>query len=213
MLTVYTFGDSILDCGHYNDFGVHPGGLLVRNDDRLFPEFRGQDLAAHGRVRLEHRAQDGATLAELPAQVRGLTVTGPALALLTIGGNDLLMGLVADHGRGIDDFAHHLDELLQRLPIRPLLVGNVYDPTFGDDSQNFLGIDPALARANHRRLNGLLAGVAAHYGTLVDLHAHFLTGDPSWFVNAIEPSLRGASEVRRAFLPRALAHMGGRTAL
>lgn len=206
MLTVYTFGDSILDCGYYNDFGVHPGGLLVRNDDALFPDFRGQDLAAQGPARLEHRAQDGATLAELPAQMRGLTVIGPALALLTIGGNDLLMGLVADRERGIDDFAHRLDELLRRLPIQPLLVGNVYDPTFGDDSQNFLGIDPALARANHRRLNGRLAEIAARYGTLVDLHAHFLTGDPSWFVNVIEPSLRGASEVRRAFLPPVLTH-------
>jgi len=35
---------------------------------------------------------------------------------------------------------------------------------------------------------------------LVDLHAHFLRGDPSWFVHTIEPSLTGASEVRRAFL-------------
>jgi len=30
MLTVYTFGDSILDCGRYNQFGIHPGQLLVR---------------------------------------------------------------------------------------------------------------------------------------------------------------------------------------
>jgi acyl-CoA thioesterase-1 len=35
---------------------------------------------------------------------------------------------------------------------------------------------------------------------VVDLHAHFLRGDPSWYVHTIEPSLRGASEVRRAFL-------------
>jgi len=39
MVTLYTFGDSILDCGRYNKFGVHPG-LLVHNDDRLFPEFQ-----------------------------------------------------------------------------------------------------------------------------------------------------------------------------
>lgn len=206
MLTVYTFGDSILDCGHYNHYGIHPGGLLVRNNDALFPAFQGQDLATQGPVRLEQRAQDGATLAELPAQMRGLTVTGPALALLTIGGNDLLMGLMTDRGRSIDDFAHRLDELVRRLPIRPLLVGNVYDPTFGDDSQNFLGIDPTLARANHRRLNSLLAEVAARCGVLVDLHAHFLTGAPFWFTHTIEPSLHGASEVRRTFLPHVLTH-------
>jgi hypothetical protein len=34
-LTVYTFGDSVLDCRHYNAHGVHPGQLVVRNDDRL----------------------------------------------------------------------------------------------------------------------------------------------------------------------------------
>ncbi|HEY9861789.1 MAG TPA: hypothetical protein V6D16_19985, partial [Candidatus Obscuribacterales bacterium] len=37
MVTLYTFGDSILDCARYNEYGVHPGQLLVRNDDRLFP--------------------------------------------------------------------------------------------------------------------------------------------------------------------------------
>ena len=30
--------------------------------------------------------------------------------------------------------------------------------------------------------------------------SYFLTGDPSWFAFTIEPSLQGASEVRRALL-------------
>jgi hypothetical protein len=62
VITVYTFGDSILDCGHYNAHGVTPGALLVRNDDALFPEFRGRDLSARGQARLVHRARDGATV-------------------------------------------------------------------------------------------------------------------------------------------------------
>ncbi len=205
MLTLYTFGDSILDCGYYNQFGVTPGQLLVRNDDRLFPEFRGQDLSSRGPAQLVHRAQDGATIANLPGQARGLRVEGRSAALLTIGGNDLLQGLVLDYGPGIDAFAAALDDFARRLPIRPVLLGNVYDPTFGDDRQNFLGIDPATARANHRRLNAAIADVAGRYGGLVDLHAHFLSGDPSWFTQIIEPSLRGASEVRRCFLPHLLA--------
>src|SRR6476646_4759864 len=45
MVTLYTFGDSILDCARYNDYGVHPGQLLVRNDDHLFPKFRGPRFA------------------------------------------------------------------------------------------------------------------------------------------------------------------------
>jgi acyl-CoA thioesterase-1 len=200
MVTVYTFGDSILDCGRYNEHAVHPGQLVVRNDDRLFPEFRGQDLGSRGPARLAHRAVDGATVRNLPDQARGLRAEAPSVALVTIGGNDLLAGLIVDPGPGLDAFATALDAFLRQLPIRPVYLGNVYDPTFGDDARNFLGVDPALARANHQRLNAALADLAGRYGELVDLHAHFLNGDPTWYVYTIEPSLRGASEVRRCFL-------------
>ena len=209
MLTLYTFGDSILDCGWYNEFGVNPGQLLVRNDDRLFPEFQGRDLASRGPTRLVHRAVDGGTVADLPSQARSLPGAEEAVALLTVGGNDLLQGLLVDRGPGIDRFAAALDAFLRDLPIRPVLVGNVYDPTFGDDARNFTGIPPALARANHRRLNAAIAEVASTYGVLVDIHAHFLTGDPSWFTGTIEPSLRGASEVRRCFLSHLTGAAGG----
>lgn len=200
MLTLYTFGDSILDCGWYNDVGLDPGQLLVRNDDQLFPEFRGRDLSSRGPARLEHRAVDGATVTDLPAQARNLHPVGESAAILTVGGNDLLRGLLADRGPGIDDFAAALDAFVRDLDIRPVLIGNVYDPTFGDDSRDFTGVDPARARESHRRVNAAIAGVASRHGTLVDLHAHFLTGDPSWFTRIIEPSLRGASEIRRCFL-------------
>ena len=39
-MLVVTLGDSILDCARYNEHGVTPGRLLVRNDDDVFPEFR-----------------------------------------------------------------------------------------------------------------------------------------------------------------------------
>jgi predicted esterase len=202
--TLYTFGDSILDSRWYNDAGIDPGQLLVRNDDDLFPEFQGQDLASRGLVRLEHRAVDGATVDSLPAQARNLAPTGKAAAILTIGGNDLLRGLLVDRGPGIAAFATALDDFLRDLPVRPVLLGNVYDPTFGDDALNFTGVDPALARENHRRVNAVIAELASTYGALVDLHAHFLHGDPTWCTHTIEPSLRGASEVRRCFLPHLL---------
>lgn len=213
MATLYTFGDSILDCGRYNEYGVHPGQLLVQNDDRLFPEFQGQDLASRGPARLEHRARDGATVVGLPFQVEGLRFEGAAwdtegtsssIALITIGGNDLLQGLIQDTGPGITAFATALDQFIQQLPIRPVLLGNVYDPTMGDDSRNFLGIDATIARKNLQRINTAIGEIADRYGQLVDLEAHFLKGDPSWFTSTIEPSLRGASEVRRAFLPYVL---------
>ena len=203
-LTLFTFGDSILDCARYNEHGITPGQILVRNDDRLFPEFRGNDLQSRRPARLEERARDGATVRGLPSQASDPRVDGDAVAILTVGGNDLLTGLVTDRGAGVDQFARALDEFLAGLPIRPVFVGNVYDPSFGDDRDNFLGVDPVIARTNHRRVNAVLADLGARYGALVDLHAHFLTGDPSWYTRTIEPSLIGASEVRRAFLPHVL---------
>src|SRR6185295_8468472 len=128
MRTLYTFGDSILDCAHYNDRRVHPGQLLVRNDDRLFPEFKGRDLRSHGEAQLVHRAVDGATVSSLPDQARGVTPGESDIAILTVGGNDLLQGLVADRGGGIATFLRKLDVFVQRLPIRPVFLGNVYDP-------------------------------------------------------------------------------------
>ena len=205
MLTLVTLGDSVLDSGRYNEHGVHPGQLLVQNDDQLFPEFRDQDLRSRGPADLIHRARDGAMVGGLPSQVAGLRPAGHTVAILTIGGNDLLSGLIVDQGPGLDRFAQALAGVLDRVPIRPVLIGTVYDPTFGDDRQNFLGVEPAIARANHQRMNAILSEMGRRYGEVVDLHAHFLTGDPSWFTRTIEPSLRGASEVRRCFLRHLLA--------
>jgi lysophospholipase L1-like esterase len=203
--TLYTFGDSILDCGHYNPQGVHPGQLLVRNDDALFPEFRGRDLQSRGGASLEHRAVDGATVEGLQRQAAGLhKPDGPAAALLTVGGNDLLRGLATDEGPGLRNFERSLKAFVRAMPVRPLHVGTVYDPTFGDDSRNFTGVEPRIARRNLRRVNEILAEVAGRHGALADLQAHFLRGDPSWFTRTIEPSLRGASEIRRVFLPLVL---------
>jgi acyl-CoA thioesterase-1 len=199
-LTLFTFGDSVLDCGHYNERGLDPEQLIVHNDDALFPEFRQRDLRSRGPVRRVHRAADGATVDDLPAQARDLRVDGPAIALLTVGGNDMLRGLASDRGAGVRTFEAALDRFVRTLPIRPLVLGTVYDPTFGDDARNFLGVPAALARANLGRVNGVIAGLAQRHGRLADLHAHFRRGDPSWLTRTIEPSLLGASEIRRVFL-------------
>jgi hypothetical protein len=199
-LRLWTFGDSILDCARYNERGLDPGQLLIRNDDALFAEFKGRDLRSRGPARLEHRAVDGATVDGLESQRRGIVGDDRSVALLTVGGNDLLRGLAADTGPGVRRFEAGLDAFLKRLPIRPVILGTVYDPTFNDDARNFLGVPAPIARANHRRVNEVIGVMARRYGRLADLHAHFLTGDPSWYTRTIEPSLTGASEIRRVFL-------------
>jgi hypothetical protein len=74
MTTVFTSGDSILDCGRYNDRGVHPGGLIVRSDDGLFSGFQVRDLASRGPARLEHRAANVSIVHDLPGQARRLVL-------------------------------------------------------------------------------------------------------------------------------------------
>jgi hypothetical protein len=205
MFTLYTFGDSILDCARYNEQRVDPAGLILANRDDLFPEFLGRDLWTrfNGQARAERWARDGSRIDDLPVEdVAGLAPDGPAIALVTIGGNDLLNGLVHDDGPGVDAFVRKLTAFLDALPIRPVALGTVYDPTFGDDHafDDVFHLDPPRARANFSRVNAGLRAMAPRYGVLADIHAHFLTGRPDWFVRTIEPSLRGASEVRRCFL-------------
>lgn len=204
--TLWTFGDSILDSGRYNSYGLHAAALVLRNADDLFPEFRGRDLATRVEGwRLAHRAVDGATVATLPRQVAGARPAPGDVALVTVGGNDLLNGLVEDEADGIERFGDALDRFLADLAPARVLLGNVYDPTFGDDRRNFLQVDPPLARRNLARMNDTLARLARAHGALIDVHGHFLRGEPTWFTGVIEPSMKGTSEVRRVFLAPLLA--------
>jgi len=198
--TLCTFGDSVLDCARYNERGLDPGQLIGRNDDALFPEFRGRDLSARGPAALEHRAQDGARIDALARPANGMRALANGAALVSIGGNDLLGGLADDDGSGIDAWAASLERCVRGLPVLPLVLATVYDPTFGDDRRNFLGVPAAKARRNHARLNEAIRAIAARHGRLADLHAHFLRGNPDWYTRTIEPSLVGASEIRRVFL-------------
>jgi hypothetical protein len=210
--TLYTFGDSMLDCSHYNGERVSPGTLLVENRDDLFAELRGRDLSSLGPAALAHRARDGAQLPHLSAQWPRRPPPERSCAILTIGGNDLLAGLMwvaPDAERAaFDGWFERYEATLAECPVRKLFVANVYDPTFGrpELERRFSAvIDSSLLRARLVRFNQRIAESAARVGaTCVDVYSHFLKGDPSWIVQEIEPSLRGASEVRRAFLPAVL---------
>ena len=52
----------------------------------------------------------------------------------------------------------------QNLRTWPVLVGNVYDPTFGVDEPNILGArNPPLARRNFARLNEAIGALPAPF--------------------------------------------------
>ena len=152
MTTLYTFGDSILDCGRYNEHGVTPGALIVRNRDDRFPEFRGRDLSSRGRARLKHRAEDGSIVRDLPG------TAGTSLSRAGDRPSDhrrersvprtgrTSPRIVVDVGLRIEEFATALDRFLAELPIRPVYIGNVYDPTLGDDGTTSSGSTRPLAR-------------------------------------------------------------------
>jgi len=193
MVTLYTFGDSILDCGRYNEFGVHPGQLSSTTMIACF-EFRSR-LASRGSARLEHRALNGATVDSLPFPDR---LKKGNCALITIGGNDLLRGLIRDTGAGIATFANTSIHLCNSCPSVLFCWAMCTIPRWAMTATLELR---ARSSQNLQRMNTMIQEIANRYGQLVDLHAHFLTGDLSWFTATIEPSLKGASEVMAAFLP------------
>lgn len=211
MRTLYAFGDSMLDCSHYTADNVTPGTLLCENRDDLFPEFARMDLASLGPWQLAHRARDGATLPNLAAQWPRKAPPERSCAIITIGGNDLLQGLLwtPNERAAFDAWFAAYEETLRSCPVRTMFVANVYDPTFGRDelAREFVPAEVAeLVRARLKRFNDRLAASVASVGaTLIDVHARFAQGDPCWCVQLIEPSSRGASELRRAFLPAVLA--------
>lgn len=190
--------------------------LLVHNDDRLWPEFRDRDL----RIPFDDFTADGATTHSLLAQVERISPSDePTLVTITAGGNDLLGHLGSSGASPAREIADRLRSAAARvLELRPastILLGTVYDPS---DGTNRL---PDIPRPLDREAKWL-----AEYNDLVrqlattdprlrlaDIHAHFLghglsvPEDERWYLreSIIEPSARGASEVRRVWLEIVLA--------
>ncbi len=130
---------------------------MIKNDDILFPEFIGKDLTSllERKVELVHLAQDASVVDNLLKQVKSADFTNEGLAIISIGGNNQLRGLVNGIG-SFEEFESKLKECIELIPIRPLIIGNVYDPTFGDDSKNFTSHDVKKGRKNHERMNEIL---------------------------------------------------------
>lgn len=210
-------GDSLLS-DDYPGPGLGAASLLLENKDRRFPDFRGKDLSTCcPGIQSALLCRTGWRVRDLFSRLELLQPSEqPVLAVLAIGGNDLLhwvamglepfgeLSLLEDRLR---ELISRLEELYSDLTLRVL---NVYDPTdesgvvqSGRDVREGL---PLLAR-----LNGVLERLAGP--RLIDIHGHFLghgmrhrdaayehydPEDPSgWIMFDIEPNPRGASEIRR----------------
>lgn len=195
--------------------------LLYQNDDILWPEFKGRDLRTlHPGIIFDRRRDDltadGAMLPDVErSQLHHLTSNDErTLVTLTIGGNDLLSSI----GRtdAADDLATRLlgrlsailGSILKARPYSLVLLGTVYDPSDGTETLYGQHL-PREARwldeynAGIRELASKIDEVR-----LADIHHHFMghgmTAPPAdrwyWSRSIIEPSARGASEVRRLWL-------------
>lgn len=194
--------------------------LLVRNDDRLWPEFRGRDLRTlHPALRFDARRDDltadGATTESVLRQVERIgRGDEPTLITVTAGGNDLL-GFIGAAGpspaRAIAERLHRaIARALELRPNATILVGTVYDPS--DGTRRLPGYTRPLEReaAWLDEYNARVRELVTNDGRLrlADIHHHFLGHgltvpvDEQWYLreSIIEPNARGASEVRRVWL-------------
>lgn len=189
--------------------------LLYRNDDKLWPGFRGRDLRSFfPSIQHDDLTSDGATTHTLLYQVARVERSEErTLMTITIGGNDLLGSIGGTHdpvpaisGR----LREAVTQLLDRRPNSLILVSTVYDPS--DDTKRLPGYSRTLDREAgwlaqyHDAMRALVASDPRL--KLADIYSHFLghgmTVPPAqrWYLeeSIIEPNARGASEVRRVWL-------------
>ena len=190
--------------------------LLVENDDRLWPEFRGRDLKAQfPKINATDLTADGATTESLLRQVERIPRSDePTLATITAGGNDLL-GEIGWAARSPSAaiaarLQQAIEGVLARRPQSRIIVGTVYDPS--DGTNRLPGVPGTLEREAEwlREYNDRVRDLVATSDQLLlaDIHRHFLghgLGAPEaerWYLqeSIIEPNARGASEVRRLWL-------------
>lgn len=195
--------------------------LLYRNADDRWPEFAGQDLE-HRTPGLEfsNLGVDGAMIDDVVTEELsrlGHDSEDPEiLVTLTAGGNDLLDALVSGSpldpavGRIMRRYTEMVETLREQLPRATLVLTTVYDPT--DRTTLLPGLSQSYGPLPLHYLDRFNDHVRetvrqAPGAVLADVHRHFLGHGVSapegerwyWRHNLIEPSARGASEIRRVW--------------
>ncbi|GMU51820.1 MAG: hypothetical protein AMXMBFR33_09660 [Candidatus Xenobia bacterium] len=200
-----SLGDS-MSIDDYAGPGLGAASLLYSNHDERHPEFRGRDLLhLSPACRMVPRARNGldsrgllSTLQDLPE------ASGPVLVTLTIGGNDLIGRLRPTGGENINTLRQRIELAISQLAAAyhdlTLVMGNIYDPTDGT------GQLPSGARwfepATHLlpEYNVALREIAVGCGAyLADINAAFAGQKDRFYSFDIEPSVLGASAIRRCF--------------
>ena len=194
--------------------------LLYRNDDLRWPELRGQDLT-HGSPDVEflNLAEDGVMIDDVATEELarlGRDARDPGILItLTAGGNDLLDALAASEGldkavtRIVRRYTDLVDTVRDELLRATLVLTTVYDPTDGTGRLPGLDTYGRLPLEHLDRFNDHVRDLAGATpgAVLADVHRHFLghgvtAPEPErwyWRQNLIEPSARGASEIRRVW--------------
>jgi len=195
--------------------------LMYRNLDDRWPEFARTDLATLcPGIEARVLAWDGAMIEDILTEELARTGRGTQgarlLITLTAGGNDLLDALTVERKLGdvLEEISGRYAELVMTLRDEfagaTLVLTTVYDPTDGSgllpelsDRYGRLPIEHLQRFNDHvRRLAGRMAGAR-----VADVHRHFLghgvSAPPAerwyWRGSLIEPSARGASEIRRVW--------------
>ncbi len=194
--------------------------LLYRNDDLRWPELRGQDLMhASPDAEFLNLAEDGVMIDDVATEELarlGRDSRDPGILItLTAGGNDLLDALAG--GERLDQAVNRImrrytdlvETVRDELPRAALVLTTVYDPTDGTgllpghDTYGRLPLEHLDRFNDHvRETAAAMPGVV-----LADVHRHFLghgvvAPEPErwyWRRNLVEPSAKGASEIRRVW--------------
>jgi lysophospholipase L1-like esterase len=186
--------------------GLGAASLFHRNDDRVWPDFRGRDLSTlHPGITIANLTEDGATSADvLERQLP--RVRGKAdIITLTAGGNDLLMSL-GGRSSPVAGILERIRRIVRAIPEGLLIIGTVYDPT--DGTKVLEGAKLEREAVWLEEINEGIRALAGGRVRIADIHRHFLGHGLTaaagerwyWSGSIIEPGARGASEVRRLWL-------------
>jgi lysophospholipase L1-like esterase len=207
---------------------IGAAALFHHNESDMFPEFSGMDLASFfPKIHYKNIAEDGNTCGGVINRLAAMDLsTSPevcALITLTVGGNDLLSAYRASVGKekGVlqeeilriqTEYDHVVFLAKSLFNNYRLILSTVFDPTDGT------GIMPMSTPIYNGRLpieflDQFNDHIRAHSNdptvSVADVHKHFLghgaecnSADEFWYWKAspIEPSYKGASEIRRVWL-------------